>query len=163
MPCRLCEGPTSHKFPLILLRDVEAELRECADCGSLQTIPPTWLDRAYDYPGCAHPIDTGYMTRNIHVAGRVDWLLTTLGVSRDTQVLDWGGGIGILARILRERGWNVFSDDKYVPPAFEDVRWQGGSPGVILAVELFEHLPDPALGLAELFAVGADVIYVSTL
>ena len=160
--CRLCDGETDLRFHKKLLDRHETELRLCRTCGSLQTGVPHWLAEAYDYEGCAHPADAGYMGRNIEVARLIDALLTDLDVDRAAPILDRGGGIGILARILRERGWNVFSHDAYQEPVFSDIKWPGSDPHVVIAVELFEHFPNPAIALAELFATRPAIVYVRT-
>lgn len=54
--------------------------------------------------------------------------------------LDYGGGDGLLAAILREAGWNSFSYDPFVDDDSDPAEL--GRFDLITAYEVFEHVPD---------------------
>ncbi len=77
--------------------------------------------------------------------------------------LDYGGGNGLLVRILRDAGWNSLSYDPYVDrrTRVEDL----GRFDLVTAFEVFEHVPDVTrlvAGLSSL-AVEDGVVLFSTL
>jgi Methyltransferase domain len=67
--------------------------------------------------------------------------------------LDFGGGDGLLCRLLRDRGIAAETMDEYADPAY--ARGHQGDLSkkydLITASEVFEHLPDPAATLGKLF------------
>ena len=63
-------------------------------------------------------------------------------VDADIRHLDYGGGNGLLAEILLDRGWQSASYDVFVDRDI-DIR-DFGSFDLITAFEVFEHVPDPA-------------------
>ena len=69
-------------------------------------------------------------------------------VDADIRHLDYGGGNGLLAEILLDRGWQSASYDVFVDREI-DIR-DFGSFDLITAFEVFEHVPDPARLVADL-------------
>lgn len=83
--------------------------------------------------------------------------------ARGLRHLDFGGGAGLLSRLLSDAHWNSssfdpFSEDLHMPPA--DVS-ELGRFDLITAFEVFEHVPDPHklfATLTKLLAPGGLVI-----
>jgi Methyltransferase domain len=90
------------------------------------------------------------------------FLLRLMKTPRTARILDYGGGLGIVPRLLRETGYNAFCYDTYTTSSFPDVAWTGDTADVLMAVELFEHLGDPAGEIARMFAFAPDWFYVRT-
>jgi Methyltransferase domain len=160
IPCRLCASQSAPAFTLRVLARHDVDYFECEGCGSIQTESPHWLAEAYGDD--VHPEDSGYLTRNLLVQWHVAHLLKGLSLPERPLILDWGGGLGIVPRLLRENGHDAYNFDTYTKSPFGDVDWQGASPDFILAAELFEHLPDPATDIAAMFAHQPDYLYVRT-
>ena len=84
-----------------------------------------------------------------------------LGLS---NIVDFGGGDGLLCRLLRDYGFNCFSADKYA----EAIYAQGFTepdfeqPDLVLAFEVLEHFADPVRDLAGLFSSKPTAIFAST-
>jgi 2-polyprenyl-6-hydroxyphenyl methylase/3-demethylubiquinone-9 3-methyltransferase len=82
---------------------------------------------------------------------------------RDLEILDWGGGDGLMARMLIERGFqNVISCD----PFYGDTpRFPDGTFDLVTCFEVVEHVPDQRGLFAELARhMAADgAILLSTL
>lgn len=159
-PCRLCASNTTAAFTLRVLEKYDVQYFKCGSCESIQTEQPYWLAEAYGDD--VHPEDTGYLTRNLLVHWNVEHLLKGLKVPDRAVILDYGGGIGIVPRLLREHGWNAFNFDTYTKSPFGDVDWKGDAPTFVLAAELLEHLPDPARDIADMFKDQPDYVYVRT-
>jgi 2-polyprenyl-3-methyl-5-hydroxy-6-metoxy-1,4-benzoquinol methylase len=147
----LCSAPTEEQFQLNVLDRHRVTYLRCTSCGSLQTEEPYWLHEAYtaDVPD----EDPAYLYRNLEVARNARIMLHLLGVPRSTTVLDFGGGLGIVARLLVESGWRAFVHDTYTDPPFPGLKWTGDAADVILSSEVFEHLKDPATELDALFGL----------
>ena len=77
--------------------------------------------------------------------------------------LDYGGGSGLLSRLLREDGWSSSSYDPFVDKdtAIEEL----GTFDLVTAYEVFEHVPDPGQLMNNLAALAKPdgIILFSTL
>lgn len=158
--CRLCDGAVSPKFSLPVLNMHTVQYLECGICGALQTEPPYWLDRAYSGVNLSN-LDTGAAQRNLRN------LSACLLVSRIFQlqnVIDIGGGDGLLCRMLRDLGLNCYVKDKYANPTYAQgfTREDFGKPDLVTAFEVIEHLPNPKADLNLLFDSTPDVLLLST-
>jgi hypothetical protein len=133
----------------------------CVKCGSLQTEEPYWLAEAYsaDVP----EEDAAYLSRNLEVARHAKLMLHLFGVPKSATVVDFGGGLGIVARLLAESGWTTFVHDKFTASPFPGIKWtEGRKADFLLASEVFEHLPNPAQDLEEVFGLQPRFLYART-
>lgn len=159
--CRLCGGPAEKAFSLTYLKHIPVGLYRCGGCGSLETSPPDWLDEAY---ADARPV------RDVWMAGRTEGMraLTLLVIRalgmKGPRLLDWGGGNGLLVRMLRDAGIDAYRSDKYVPNYYAvgfDVE-DGAKADIMTAFEVFEHSDDPRVLMTEMTAHAPDAILLST-
>jgi hypothetical protein len=157
--CRLCDGALLPRFEALVLGRHHVQYLECAACGSLQTEEPYWLAEAYDRN--LSSLDTGAARRNLNNLPVCHFLARLLGVR---SAVDFGGGDGLLCRLLRDHGLDCRVQDKYSKPVYA----QGfsvetpGSPDMIMAFEVLEHLARPAEELRVLFEPGPAVLLLST-
>mgnify|MGYP000078849829 CR=1 FL=1 len=158
--CRLCGEPTDKAWQHRVLDKYDVDYFQCRNCASIQTEQPYWL--ADVYTSDIQPEDGGYLTRNLNVFRIVHFYLKSLKLKSDAVVLDFGGGLGIVPRMLREQGVNAFNYDTYTKSPFADVTWDGTAPDFIVSSEVFEHLPDPAGEVASIFGHKPDYVYVRT-
>ena len=160
--CRLCGGTTRLSFIDTLLRKYECRYFLCETCGSLQTEQPYWLEEAYK-GGSIADSDTGVFQRAfnnlsaIYVASRI------LQIPPRARIVDFGGGNGLLCRMLRDCGFDARVFDRYalneIARGFGD---QGETPDLMCSFEVAEHLPEPRSGMAEILGRGAPVCLVGT-
>lgn len=159
IPCRLCGGETERRFSLRVLDRLDVGYFECRRCHSLQTQPPTWLGDAYGQH-LSH-LDTGAAQRLLRNLSAAFTVSKVLGCR---NVIDYGGGDGLLCRFLRDYGINCFVQDKhsaspyaqaYRTPDFDQA-------DLVLAFEVVEHFADPRLDLAGLFAMRPKALLLST-
>jgi SAM-dependent methyltransferase len=94
----------------------------------------------------------------------VQFLVGLLGnKSSDIKHLDYGGGDGLLSKLLSESGWESTSYDPFVN---KDINLESlGKFDFITAFEVFEHVPDVKKLIADLSSLLADdgIVFFSTL
>lgn len=158
--CRLCEGNAARRFRATIFNELPVWYFKCTSCGSLQIERPHWLSRAYG-GGNLSALDTGAAQRtldNFVVASVVKIIL------RSNVVLDFGGGDGLLCRLLRDYGVECLVEDRYATatyaPGFANKLDE--APDLVLAFEVIEHFADPAKELPAVFERGARALLVST-
>jgi hypothetical protein len=82
------------------------------------------------------------------------------------QYLDTAGGYGMLTRLMRDIGFNFYWADKYcenlLAPRF-DYKVELGACHAVTAIEVLEHLTDPAAFVEEtLAAAGSQTLIFTT-
>jgi len=157
--CRLCHGPLAETFTAEVLGRYQVRYLKCANCHSMQTEAPYWLDEAYGEN--LSSLDTGAAQRSLRN------LAASYAVARVFAVrnmLDLGGGDGLLCRLLRDTGLNCYVKDRYAVPRYAQGFDQPDFdvPDMVTAFEVFEHLPHPAEDLNAFFATHPRVVLVST-
>lgn len=133
---------------------------QCGQCQSLQTEPPYWLDQAYRQHNLSN-LDTGAAQRNLQNLAACWSISKVLGLR---NVLDVGGGDGLLCRLLRDYEINCFVRDRYAKPTyaqgFEDPDFT--TPELIVAFEVLEHYAQPGDDLDALFKPAPLAVVAST-
>lgn len=158
--CRLCGGLSEKKFNHKVLAKYDVNYFQCRSCEGIQTEPPYWLSEVYTTD--VQPEDENYLSRNLNVAWIVQFLLKHLKTRNDPVVLDFGGGLGLVSRLLRENGVNAFNYDTYTDSPFANVKWDGSVPNFIISSEVFEHLTNPAKDIDWIFGHRPDFVYART-
>ena len=158
--CRLCDGALEMRFRRRVLDKHDVAYLQCEQCLSLQTEPPFWLDEAYREHNLSH-LDTGAAQRNLHNLAACWSIARVLGI---VNVLDVGGGDGLLCRLLRDYEINCFVQDRYAKPTyaqgFEHPNF--ATPELIVAFEVLEHYSTPRDDLDALFKQEPQAIVAST-
>lgn len=157
--CRLCGGAASQVFSLLVLGKYSVAYGRCESCGSLQSEAPYWLDEAYTLN--LSQLDTGAAQRNL------DNLVACWAVARLFHLknaIDFGGGDGLLCRLLRDRGINCFVRDKYAEPTYAQgfTEPEFERPDLVIAAEVLEHFARPREQLDELFGYEPQVLFATT-
>jgi SAM-dependent methyltransferase len=152
--CRICGDSLDYKWSLKVLGGRHlAQYHECRGCLSLQVVNPTWLDEAYaeESRPLANNPDQGRFSRNFSAYGTFVALHEAGVVPERPVVLDFGGGYGLLAQMLKSGGYDAWQVDPYVPVPFlaadrclstlDDFPEAGFD--LIFSLEVLEHLTDP--------------------
>jgi hypothetical protein len=159
--CGLCEGELRERFVLTVLDKYRVRYRACVECGSLQTEPAYWTQEAYRSNNLAR-LDTGAAQRNLANLSSAFIVCRILGLK---NVVDFGGGDGLLCRLLRDYSVNCFVDDKYATATYA----QGFTEpdftelDLLLAFEVFEHFENPRIDLVAIFERNPKAVLASTL
>ncbi len=151
--CPICSGRFEKCFTAQVLYKYQADYEVCNQCGYLRANNPHWLNESYTNAIAA--ADTGLVMRNIAMASKLAGVLYWgLGERGDGLYIDAAGGYGMLTRLMRDFGFNYFWSDKYcdnlLVNGFE-YKPEMGSCKAVTAIEVFEHLRDPATFIKETF------------
>jgi len=157
--CRLCSGELKAKFSLKILNKHDVQYYQCESCHSLQTEPAYWLAEAYG--SNLSNLDTGAVQRNWHNF-YVIYLLCN--IFKLHNVLDLGGGDGLLCRSLRDYEINCFVKDQYATPTYAQgfTEPDFDSPDLVLGFEVWEHLPNPTQDLERFFNKKPKALLITT-
>jgi|LakMenEpi03Aug12_release.lakeMendotaPanAssembly.Ray.scaffolds.fasta_scaffold252236_1 hypothetical protein len=109
---------------------------------------PYWLDEAFT--DAISTMDTGILDRNLRYVARISLLLETSRHPFHSGV-DLGGGYGLFVRGMRDKGFDFYWSDKYAENlaarGFEAK--EGSSYDVAVAIEVLEHIPNPAVFISD--------------
>jgi len=161
--CRLCAGNTRYIWSHLVLNKYDVPYFECDSCGSLQTELPYWLDEAY--LNTENNFDTGACQRSVDCALRMSAALEVLHFNPNAKCLDYGAGLGLYSRLMRDRGWSYFAHDRYSSPFYmnnfvstlENRDWS-----LVSAFEVFEHFQYPAQDIEKIANSSKDYVFFST-
>jgi len=142
--CRCCLGKTTY-FSSAMILDFTATYSICSKCLSVQVDNPVWIERAHSK--AISNLDTGLVSRCLSASRLISTLLFLEGKTEATGI-DWGGGTGLLTRLLRDQGFQVRSYDKYAKvehaEGFEASIEEAEKASTFLtSIECFEHLVNP--------------------
>ena len=142
MNCLICNIPTSKVLEGRILGKYTVDYFKCPECEIIKPENPHWL--AESYSSAIAATDVGLVSRNLYHADVVNAILARLQ-DPAKQVLDVGGGYGLLCRILRDRGWDCYTMDSYCENmlARNFDAPEGMQADTLLAFEVFEHIEDP--------------------
>jgi len=162
MHCKLCESATEDFGALKILGRFDARYRRCLACGFVFIESVDWLPEAYS--SAIAGSDTGIVARNLKLADTIS-LLIALGFREARKFLDYGGGSGLLVRLMRDRGFDFRLSDAYCANIFaagfeaqSDERFD-----VVTSMEVVEHLLDPLPTFEELASLAPAMIFSTEL
>ncbi|MGE5426215.1 MAG: class I SAM-dependent methyltransferase [Bacillota bacterium] len=159
--CKICHEPAKHAFTQKVLNKYEADYYRCPQCGFLFTYPTPWLNEAYQKP--INISDTGYLSRNIGLSRRT-WLLFIYLFTKDKNFLDFGGGYGVLTRLMRDYGLNYFWQDKFTSNLFAQGFERNGEPiAALTSFECFEHFDNPLEEIEKMIAICPNIFFSTEL
>lgn len=160
--CRVCGGQLELQWKLVVLDRYDAEYHECVACGCLQIPTPHWLDEAYKSEGASPATnpDSGRFCRNFSAYIYLRALNHVGFFGRDPDILDYGGGSGIFTAMFCLAGFHCRQYDPFCRfPFLEPERAYGDVTEIpptafdlVTALEVFEHLVDPAETIRRLAA-----------
>jgi len=134
----------------------------CTSCGFLQSDEPYWLDEAYATP--INPEDIGLVSRNMMLSTITKTIIAAFFDLRG-KFLDYGGGYGLLVRMMRDKGFDFYLLDKHCDNLFSQ-NFEVADSGtdryeLLTSFEVLEHLVDP-LGEIENMLQYSESLLVTT-
>lgn len=160
--CSICGSPRALFGKTTLLEKYEVAYFRCERCGFVQTEKPYWLPEAYSDAIAAS--DLGLVSRNVHLADATRAIISRLFDARG-RFLDYGGGYGLLVRLMRDQGFDFYRDD----PMCENIFARGfdrpddGPFELVTAYEVLEHLPDPVKDVGRMLQFSGSLLFSTML
>jgi 2-polyprenyl-3-methyl-5-hydroxy-6-metoxy-1,4-benzoquinol methylase len=163
MKCNICANETSRLFEGLILNKYQVSFYRCDYCDFIQTEHPYWLDDAYD--SAISDLDVGIVARNISLSNRIEKIILR-NFNCNARFLDYAGGYGLFVRLMRDKGFDFYREDKYCENIFakyHDRQYltETSKFELITAFEVLEHLEKPLQDIREML-LHTDSIIVST-
>lgn len=165
MKCKICQSESTVQFKTTVLRKYDVEYFQCRSCNFIQTEDPYWLHEAYEE--AITDLDIGYATRNISLAEIVSTFIR-FALNRNATFIDYGGGYGLLVRLLRDKGLNFYRQDLHCKNIFslnfdvndleEPIAFE-----LLTAFEVFEHLESPLEEIEKMFEYSNSILFSTVL
>ena len=160
MKCPICGTEEKYIFSHDILNKYEVSYYKCPNCKFMNTEKPYWLNEAYS--SAINSYDTGIMGRNEAVR-KMLFNLITLGYDTSAKFRDFGGGHGILTRMMRDWGLDYYWSDKYADNLFaRGFEYQDGMTAELTsAVEVFEHMDQPMQDISDMLKYSDSVFFTT--
>jgi hypothetical protein len=166
--CPICDGAASITAPLLVLGKYHSFRISCSQCNfEWFSDPFRWLAESYSAPITL--TDTGIVDRSLNVYRQIFSFLSIGNFS--SRILDWGSGSGLLVRLLRDVGYDCFGYEPFTPPILASAHTFSILPefrdrpafGLIIAIEVVEHLPAPTDFFTEVLRLTDTLIFSTEL
>jgi glycosyltransferase involved in cell wall biosynthesis len=162
MKCHICTSTSNLFSKYQILGKYDITYYQCTECGFVQTESPYWLDDAYSE--AIADSDIGLVYRNLNLS-----LLTERVISNhfdgDSSFLDYGGGYGLFVRLMRDKGFDFYWEDKFCQNIFarnfildSSIKYE-----LVTAFEVFEHLSDPLMEIEAMLQFSDSVLFSTEL
>ena len=162
--CIICETATQEVFRAKILGKYEAPYFECPSCGFLRVPDPFWL--AESYASAITALDIGLIKRNLELREVVTAIIRTY-FDTSGKFVDYGGGYGMLVRLLRDRGLDFYRQDIYAENLFarnfDLADTNCAKFEVLTAFEVFEHLENPVAEVKKMLELSDNILFSTEL
>jgi hypothetical protein len=162
--CKICLGNSATYDQKLVLDQYQVTYFKCGTCGFIQTEEPYWLEQAYG--NAITSLDIGLIYRNEHNAPIVGTVIKRLFDSH-RSFIDYGGGYGLLVRMMRDRGFDFYRQDKFCENLFaKDFDYEDAPVKrfeLLTAFEVLEHLVDPVAELKEMAKLSDNFLFSTEL
>lgn len=158
--CNICHSTSLPLEKAVIINKYQIQYYSCGNCGFIQTEFPYWLEEAYS--SVIARSDIGLIGRNMKFTNFCSAVIP-LFFSSNHAFLDYGGGNGMFVRMMRDKGFEFYWNDKYASNQFAKgfESPEGKFFSLITAFEVFEHLPHPLETIEDMFHY-SDTLLFST-
>ncbi len=166
MKCNVCSADTKYLFAEKVLFKYDVKYFKCLECGFIQTESPYWLEEAYKDPVSIY--DVGMPQRSVLWRLAIERIINKF-FERNSQFVDYGGGTGLLVRLMRDAGFDFYRYDPYSDNIFargfdvSDLQDRNIKFELLTAFEVFEHLENPLAALEEMFRLSDSILFTTLL
>ena len=137
-------------------------LVRCTKCGAIFFEYADWLEESYSQP--IAEADLGLLSRNIGLAEGTEKMILAF-FDRHGTFRDFGGGYGIFVRLMRDKGFNYYYEDKYCENLFSKDFHVNNAPAstfeLTTAFEVLEHLVEPLTTLDTIMANSSNLLFTT--
>lgn len=156
--CNICHSDSQLLEKAVILDKYNVQYYSCTSCGFIQTETPYWLDEAYS--SVIARSDIGLIGRNIKFSKFCSALIP-LFYDPSASFLDYGGGNGMFVRLMRDKGFDFYWQDKYATNQFASGfdAPEGRKYSLLTSFEVFEHLPHPLEIIEDMFRYSQTIIF----
>lgn len=162
MQCKICNSPSRNFYEGQVLGKHQVAYYKCDHCGFIQTGEAFWLNEAYE--NVITQLDIGLVSRNLYLKERLPRIILNCFPEAKTM-LDYGGGYGLLVRMMRDEGFNFYRQDIYCENLFARYFDISDAPvskfDVLTAFEVFEHLENPLDEIEKMFSLADNIIFTT--
>lgn len=165
MLSKITGGPTEFLFSKKVLDKYLIKYYQCIETGFIQTEDPYWLEEAYS--NVITSLDVGLTNRNLTYAEKVATIITR-AFEQNSTFLDYGAGIGLFVRMMRDRGYQFYWDDLHAPNILAlgfglddlepDHKFE-----LLTAFEVFEHLVNPMQSMEDMLKHSRNILFSTEL
>ena len=160
--CPICHSQVRLFSNFLIQGKIGGRYLKCTSCNFIHAENPSWLEGSFT--DALNSLDIGSVDRCNIVADFVEVLANSLKVD-NPKVLDWGGGYGLLTRILRDRGVRCTHYDPYTEPLFaNNIKLQSDARfDLIVLSEVMLHMTDPISTLTELLKISDNIMFTAVI
>lgn len=166
MKCNICSSDTKYLFTEKVLFKYDVNYFKCIECGFIQTESPYWLEEAYKDPVSIY--DVGMPQRSVLWRLAIERIINKF-FERNSRFVDYGGGTGLLVRLMRDAGFDFYRYDPYSDNIFargfdvSDLQDRNIKFELLTAFEVFEHLENPLVALENMFRLSDSILFTTLL
>jgi Methyltransferase domain len=166
MHCNICGSLSKFIFKKLYLQKHDVSLFQCTNCGFIQTEKPYWLEEAYRLPFT--PLDIFLASRPSELSQLTENLILNY-FDYTARFVDYGGGVGVFTRMMRDRGLQFYRQDKYAQNLFTqyfditDLPQEQHHFELATCFEVLEHLEHPLDELSKMFALSDNILCSTSL
>ena len=163
--CPICKRTSEPKFRKRVLGKYVVQYFRCGSCDLLFTESPYWSSEAYDHARMGLR-DTGMVERNLRIARVIGRFIVRV-LDPSARFLDYGAGTGLLVRMMRDWGFDFHYLDPYASNIFargleaQVGQRTEGSYGLVTAIEVIEHSPDPVAEFERMLSYSDTVLFTT--
>jgi hypothetical protein len=157
--CPVCTAPLMFNFNQQLLGRYSVDYFECVSCALVRTENPYWLTEAYS--SAIADMDTGLVQRNIEMSMVVSQIIEK-NFDQQGVFLDYAGGYGLFVRLMRDKGFDFYWEDKFCENIFARFFSRLESVAqyeIVTAFEFFEHVTDPMAEAKRMAALTDNILF----
>ena len=160
MTCKICSSVSNHYLTVKVLGKYQVSYYKCSFCQFIQSEDPYWLEEAYS--SAITKLDIGLVMRNELMIPVVKAVIQKC-FKPEGRFIDYGGGYGMLVRMMRDRGYDYYRQDIHCANLYAESFDINDIPvfkaDLLTAFEVFEHLTDPVSELEKMLKLSDAVLF----
>ena len=161
--CPICSSSISSYCSAKVLGKYDVQYFKCVNCEFIFTEPPYWLDEAYN-SAITH-LDIGLTERNQLMVPVVEATIKKW-FNADGKFIDYGGGYGMLVRMMRDNGFDYYRQDIHCAnlfaASFDISDTTPFKAELLTAFEVMEHLVNPVIELEKMLQLSDAILFSTT-